>query len=499
MAVFLVNAFLSIIGAAMIIYVGLGLLGIRVERSRLIVTSILSGLLTGLTSQAYIYFKIPLGSHTLVATLITIALIKTIMKFPWGIASAGLLTGTILSGFGPFVLIAFLRVSGLEMKTVYGSPILFGLAAFLDHSVIILFTFLVARKGIKLLNLRDIKGAETHNTLMLLNLLLTLTFILVFIGVYTAMRREPLYAAIPSGVPGWFFWAMVTAMPVVALMYVRKMQRAFQMERELKEAEGLAAVGRLVSNIVHEVRNPVMCLRGNLQVLQRLIKLGSIQTELKKSIDISIKELDHLQNLLNELLQLGKPEVDIREPVEMGSILSEVVSGLEQTAVTEGVEVEINAPADLPKLYANKQRLKQAITNLVINAVQSKPADGRIRLIASYDRPNDRLHLDVSDTGCGIPETDLERIFEPFYTSRSDGTGLGLAIVKKIVTDHRGHIRVASSPQGTVFSMEFPVEENRRALSKKPPEFVKNGGRAMKYFSVSQGGGTEARQRQAPG
>jgi heavy metal sensor kinase len=231
----------------------------------------------------------------------------------------------------------------------------------------------------------------------------------------------------------------------------------------LGRLEGLfSAQRRFVADVSHELRTPLAAMRGNLEVLDR----GAARDPalLAESLADMRQEVTRLIRMVNDLLLLAQSEAGLqlrREPVELDTLLLEVHRELRPLA--NGVQLRIGEE-DQIVVVGDRDRIKQALLNLGVNALQHTPPDGAVTL--SLTSAGGMACLSVRDTGSGIAPAELGRIFDRFYRSdparnrNSGGAGLGLAIVKWIVEAHGGQVSVASAPgEGSTFTLMFPLEQ----------------------------------------
>lgn len=241
-----------------------------------------------------------------------------------------------------------------------------------------------------------------------------------------------------------------------------------EMQESVKRMDRLAAVGRLAAGIAHEVRNPLASISGSAQMLSKNL---DISPEDKRLLDIIVRESSNLNLLISDFTQFARPVKQDREVVNLKKTVAEVVSLFKNSPDCSGLEnIRMDIRDDL-QVNVGQQQFSQVLWNLMINAAQSISDDtGEISVAARemedgfqpVDGMDDRkdkaaltwLELTIRDTGCGIDRSDLDRIFDPFYTTKDRGTGLGLSIVYKIVQDMEGVILVDSEVgRGTVFSI----------------------------------------------
>jgi signal transduction histidine kinase len=228
-------------------------------------------------------------------------------------------------------------------------------------------------------------------------------------------------------------------------------------QAQLVQAERLAAVGRLATSVAHELRNPLMVMRTAVYFLDRVVSEGNVGESgeiLKRYFTMIDREIDRQTKIINDLLFFSRNRPRQLADVDLNAILDET---LMRVTMPESVEVRRELDAALPTIRADADQLQQVFVNLVTNAVQAMP-EGGVLAITSYRDGGDAVAL-VSDTGVGIPEEDMERLFQPFFTTKDKGIGLGLAVTRSLVEGHRGTISAASQPgHGTTFTVRLPVE-----------------------------------------
>ncbi len=241
------------------------------------------------------------------------------------------------------------------------------------------------------------------------------------------------------------------------LLLIEDLSQIRKMEFHLKQSEKLAAIGGLAAGVAHEIRNPLAGISGSVELLSQT----TVGEDDRKLFRIILKEIDRLNNLITEFLEYAKPSKNPTDPCDLNLLLREVLSNIESNAqlrkdVKLNVELESRA---MIKGYSDK--LKQAFLNLIINAYQAMDKVPTAQLDISLKRVNSYWNLRIRDSGSGMNEQTLKRIFEPFYTTKSKGTGLGLAVTHKILEAHHAIINVRSElGQGTEFELNFPCLES---------------------------------------
>jgi signal transduction histidine kinase len=227
-------------------------------------------------------------------------------------------------------------------------------------------------------------------------------------------------------------------------------------QQQLVQAERLAAVGRLAASVAHELRSPLMVMRNSIYYLDRLVERGKIESpELFRRYFAKLDaEIDRQSKIINDLLFFSRNRPRKLAQIDLVPILQET---LMRVPMPESIEVHTALDADLDMVTADADQLQQVFVNLVTNAVQAMPNGGTLTLTATRDEFY--ALVQVSDTGVGISPANLERLFQPFFTTKDKGIGLGLAVTKSIIEGHRGTIELASvEGEGTTFSVHLPFE-----------------------------------------
>ncbi len=226
------------------------------------------------------------------------------------------------------------------------------------------------------------------------------------------------------------------------------------LERELQQKEKLAAVGQLAAGIAHEIRNPLASISGSIQMMTASTDTNEENRKLMRIVD---KEIDRLNGLISEFLVYVRPEDQVSDPVDINQILREC---LEMVKMDPKLNSKIKqvVKLDAASLVAGRHdKLKQAFLNFIVNAYQAMNSieNGVLEIYTKDER--DQVVLIIKDNGNGIKSENLNRIFEPFHTTKPTGTGLGLAITHKILEAHKARILVESElGEGTRFLIEFP-------------------------------------------
>ncbi len=245
---------------------------------------------------------------------------------------------------------------------------------------------------------------------------------------------------------------------------------------KLIEAEKLAALGRLTADVAHEIRNPLTAIGGFARILYKSV----IGEKEKKRAEVIVSEVARLEKILGDVLTFSR---DLRYHLEKHRIedfVIDVVNMFEQTCSDQSVTVELAIEKSLPPILMDKDQVRQALINIITNALDAMPRGGALRITAG----NEDLHgvryvyLRVADTGEGIGEDKMSLIFDPFFTTKiiDHGTGLGLSITRKIMEEHGGFTKVESAKgKGSTFSLYFPQQSDEESHEIKCWEYMKCG------------------------
>jgi two-component system sensor histidine kinase PilS (NtrC family) len=230
-----------------------------------------------------------------------------------------------------------------------------------------------------------------------------------------------------------------------------------RMEMAVQRSERLASIGRLAAGIAHEIRNPLASISGSVEILKTL---PGADAETRQLVDIAVREVERLDRLISDLLDYARPRTEERQRLDLGEVATEIAKAFEAERRDRSVGVVVRAEPAV-EIEGGSGQIRQVLWNLIRNATEAMPKGGTIAIAASVEEATGGARealLSVSDDGIGIPREDLDRIFEPFFSTKPSGTGLGLATVARIVEDHRGTVDIHSeSGQGTTFTLRFPV------------------------------------------
>ena len=231
-----------------------------------------------------------------------------------------------------------------------------------------------------------------------------------------------------------------------------KTEELRESHERLLRSERFAAVGEAAAYVSHEIKNPLMVIGGLAnQVGRRLLEDPAAQEKLQ----IIQNEVKRLESFLGELRDFLRPALPAKKVMDVNEVIRDVKALMGDAIQEKGMVLEDRLALELPPVEVDPNQIKQVLVNLVKNAAEATEGEGKI--ILSSGAKDGQVWFAVQDTGKGMSEDVLEKIFHPFYTTKDKGTGLGLAVINKIITDHHGTIAVDSSAgAGSTFTVKLP-------------------------------------------
>jgi signal transduction histidine kinase len=231
-----------------------------------------------------------------------------------------------------------------------------------------------------------------------------------------------------------------------------------ELEEKLNQAERAAVIGRLTQSVAHEIRNPLNVI--NLSIDHASTRYAP-EDEARRGQFLRIlstikDEIARLKHLVNDLLNYGRPAQLAVETVDVRKLVTETMSLVRPQADEQGVTITVDEPDRPAEVIGDRERLKSCLSNIAINALQAMPNGGK--LSTRVTQTNGLIEIDMSDTGVGISEESIAKVFEPYFSTKQAGFGLGLAVTRKIVEEHKGSIEVNSEVnEGTTFIVRLPA------------------------------------------
>ncbi len=242
-------------------------------------------------------------------------------------------------------------------------------------------------------------------------------------------------------------------------LIMRDVTQIKQYEMELRQTEKLSFIGQISAGIAHEIGTPLNIILGNAEYLMMDMKSGERNYDELKAI---VGETNRIAKLIQQLLDFARPKRLRSKPIMLNTEIESVLQLLKNQLDKSAIKLELRLGDNLPYVFGDAPQLQEVFVNLIVNAVHSMEDGGKLTISSKHEvgRDEESVEVNISDTGCGIPEENLEKIFNPFFTTKEvgKGTGLGLAITQRIIQDHKGTISVESSVgKGTTFKLSFPV------------------------------------------
>lgn len=228
-------------------------------------------------------------------------------------------------------------------------------------------------------------------------------------------------------------------------------------QEQLIRSEKLAAIGQLAGGVGHELRNPLGAIKNAVYYIRGKVAKSELEQKeprVMEFLDIVDDEINTSNKIINDLLgfsRVGKPAVS---PSQIKKVIED---GLARIPIPENIELTKKLDANLPEVNIDPDQIQQVLVNMILNAVQAMPEGGKLTIEAKTKEKF--LEVEISDTGCGIPEEVIGKIFDPLFTTRAKGIGLGLAVCKTIIERHEGDIKVKSEVgKGTTFTIKLSLK-----------------------------------------
>ena len=250
-----------------------------------------------------------------------------------------------------------------------------------------------------------------------------------------------------------------------AVMIIRDLSWIKDLESTLRRADRLSMLGTLAAGLAHEIKNPLGGIKGAAQLLSMEL---AHESSLQDYTQIMIKEVERINFIIEELMDLGNPRPPEIGDVDLTKILDDIVLLQREAARSQNIRFILKLDPSIPPVQGDENLLTRLFLNLVKNAREAINHDGEVlietRIASNYHltgpgrRSSPMVDISISDTGCGIALDQMERIFTPYFTTKSKGSGLGLAISQKIIEDHHGLLKIESAPGvGTTMLVSLPL------------------------------------------
>ena len=242
---------------------------------------------------------------------------------------------------------------------------------------------------------------------------------------------------------------------VVGVMHDITEEKRFN--EELVRTKTLSMLGQYSNELAHEIKNPLNAINIQMSLLEREIDKHELSStkELHEVVKVVKEEIERLNKLTKDCLSFSKSGDLKRKKEDTVKILNELIALINPHADLNGIKIYLRVLKDSPQISVDKDKLKQALLNIIINAIEVMTGGGDINIIISHD--DAYLSISIKDTGPGIPSEQHDKIFDLFHSTKSGGTGIGLAITKNIIQAHGGNIRFKELNNGAEFIIELPL------------------------------------------
>ena len=240
---------------------------------------------------------------------------------------------------------------------------------------------------------------------------------------------------------------------------VEELSRAYNELQENRDKllryERLSAVGNVAARVTHEIRNPLVAIGGFARRILRKDQDGEVN---RNYVKIIVEEIDRLENTLTDILSFAKPALPKCDTADLNEIIKNILKVLDLEVTKSNIRIEEHFDPTLPMLWLDENQIRRVVINLIRNAIQAMPDGGTI--IISTTREDQWARVETADTGVGISDEDISKLFDAFFTSKSTGSGLGLTVSAQIINNHGGTIEVQKrEPQGTLFIIRLPLKK----------------------------------------
>lgn len=243
---------------------------------------------------------------------------------------------------------------------------------------------------------------------------------------------------------------------VGTMFILRDLTQIRRLQATVQKQEKLAAIGNLAAGVAHEVRNPLSSIKGYATYFATLFEADS---EKKKAAEVMTSEVERLNRVISELLEISRPSDIKRKETDLAFLLNSSLRLVQQDAESSDIQLQTSFQENMVPIMVDPDRITQALINLYINAIQAMPEGGTLSITAEDQEAG--IMITIGDTGGGMDQDTIKKIFDPYFTTKNTGTGLGLAVVQKVVEAHGGTIEVLSKENsGTRFLIFLPRNSN---------------------------------------
>jgi len=245
------------------------------------------------------------------------------------------------------------------------------------------------------------------------------------------------------------------AIAIGRVLMLHDLTRLKGLERQMQKQERLVALGKMAGGVAHEVRNPLSSIKGLAALLGSRF---AEESEERHSATLLIHEVERLDRTITELLNFAKPLPLNRESLDLDELVANSLTLIASDATAQGTTINHVVAPDIPPALADRDRLNQVLLNLYLNSLQAMKQGGTLKVTARVGENKGTVQIVVQDNGSGIAAEIIDRVMDPYFTTKPQGSGLGLAMVNKIMDEHNGTVQVSSrAGEGTTVTLTLPV------------------------------------------
>jgi two-component system, NtrC family, sensor histidine kinase HydH len=240
------------------------------------------------------------------------------------------------------------------------------------------------------------------------------------------------------------------------ILILRDLGEVRRLQEQVRRQEKLAAIGGLAAGVAHEIRNPLSSIKGLAVYFADQFDHGS---DARQAAAVMVQEVDRLNRAITELLNFAGP-TDLKcQSIDLNPLITRSIQLIQTDAANQNIHIDLQLAEAICPVWIDPDRLAQCLLNLYLNAIEAMEAGGGTLTVRCEQKRENQVHLSISDTGRGISADELNKIFDPYFTTKKKGTGLGLAIVHKIVEAHQASLKVTSVlGQGTTMILQIPCQ-----------------------------------------
>jgi two-component system, sporulation sensor kinase E len=236
-------------------------------------------------------------------------------------------------------------------------------------------------------------------------------------------------------------------------------------ERERMQAERLLSLAKLIAGLAHELKNPLNSLTIHAQLLKKMLSPGHEHEQqiefsrINQSVNIILEEIQRMSKIVDQFILAARPSRPSFEMHNINSLVQRIAEFLGPELELKGIHLRLDLDPEIPMTRLDEHQMRQALLNIVRNSIEAiETPHGQIEIKTTLR--DDSIQIHVRDNGCGIPEQDQGKVFEPYYTKKFSGSGLGLMVVYRVIREHNGGISLKSQPgQGTTFTITLPLTQ----------------------------------------